>query len=82
MDDLLSRQVPSNIDAEQWLIGAMLIDSRCVSDVVGVLRGKDFYSATNRNIYETIFSMFSFQNLLTLLLCWSACARMGFIPMI
>ncbi|MCL2819456.1 MAG: replicative DNA helicase [Oscillospiraceae bacterium] len=60
MDDLLHRQVPHSTEAEQSVIGAMLIDSRCVSDVIGILRTQDFYSATNRNIFETIFSMFSF----------------------
>jgi len=60
MDDLLQRQVPHNIEAEQSVIGAMLFDSRCVSDVIGILRGKDFYSTINRNIFETIFSMFNF----------------------
>jgi len=60
MDDLLSRQVPHSTEAEQSVIGAMLIDSRLVSDVIGILRSKDFYSTINKNIFETIFSMFSF----------------------
>jgi len=61
MDDLLHRQVPNNIEAEQNVIGAMLNDNHCVSDVIGILRAKDFYSITNRNMFETIFSMFSFK---------------------
>jgi len=60
MDDLLSRQVPHDIWAEQSVLGSMLIDSRCVGDVIGVLRAEDFYSTVNKNIFETIFSMFSF----------------------
>jgi len=60
MDDILHRQVPHNIEAEQSVIGAMLIDSRTVSDVIGILSSGDFYSTTNRNIFETMFSMFSF----------------------
>ena len=60
MDDLLSRQIPHSTEAEQAVLGSMLIDSRCVSDVIGVLRPVDFYSTINRNIFETIFSMFSF----------------------
>jgi len=60
MDDLLHRQVPNNIEAEQNVIGAMLNDNHCVADVVGILRSKDFYSITNRNIFKTIFSMFCF----------------------
>jgi len=60
MDDLLHRQVPHNLEAEQSVIGAMLIDQRTVSDIMGILRAEDFYSTVNRNIFETMFSMFSF----------------------
>lgn len=61
MDDLLSRQIPHSVEAEQAVIGSMLIDSRCVGDVIGVpLRGEQFYSEVNRNIFETIYSMFSY----------------------
>jgi len=60
MDDLLHRQIPHSVEAEQAVLGSMLIDSRCAGDVIGVLRGVDFYSVINRNIFETIFSMFSF----------------------
>ena len=60
MDDFLHRQIPHSIEAEQAVLGSMLIDSRCVGDVIGILRAKDFYSSVNRNIFETIFSMFSF----------------------
>ena len=60
MDDLLHRQVPHSIEAEQAVLGSMLIDSRCVGDVVGILRAEDFYSTINRNIFETVFSMFNF----------------------
>jgi len=60
MDDLLHRQVPHNLEAEQSVIGAMLIDPRTVSDIMGILKAGDFYSVINRNIFETMFSMFSF----------------------
>ncbi|MCL2661711.1 MAG: replicative DNA helicase [Oscillospiraceae bacterium] len=58
MDDLLHRQVPHSMEAEQAVLGSMLIDSRCVGDVVGILNATDFYSTVNKNIFETIFSMF------------------------
>jgi len=60
MDDLLSRQIPHSIEAEQSVIGSILIDSRCTGDVIGILGANDFYSTLNKNIFETIFSMFSF----------------------
>ncbi len=61
MPDILTpRQLPNNLEAEQAVLGAMLIDSRCVADVLGVLKSDDFYMDVNRNIFETIYSMFSF----------------------
>ena len=35
--ELLSRQAPQALDAEQSVLGSMLIDERCVPDVVGLL---------------------------------------------
>ena len=60
MDDLLHKQIPHSTEAEQAVIGSILIDSRCVADVVGVLRTDDFYSSANKDIFETIFSMFNY----------------------
>ena len=57
---LLTRQVPQSLEAEQSVLGAMLIDSRCVPNVIGVLRPEDFYLQQNRDIFETIYSMFNF----------------------
>ncbi|NLT12910.1 MAG: replicative DNA helicase [Clostridiales bacterium] len=60
MDELLGRQMPHSIEAEQAVLGSMIIDSRCIGDVVGVVKAADFYSSTNRAIFETIFSMFTY----------------------
>jgi len=60
MDELLTHQVPQALEAEQSVLGAMLIDSRCIPEVVGMLQAEDFYQAQNREIYEAIFAMFNF----------------------
>ena len=60
MDELLGRRAPQSLEAEQAVLGSMLIDSRCISDVIGILRPEDFYLQQNREIYETIYSMFNF----------------------
>ncbi|MDD3164783.1 MAG: replicative DNA helicase, partial [Oscillospiraceae bacterium] len=60
MDELLQRQVPHSLEAEQSVLGSMLIDARCVSDVIGMLKPEDFYLQQNRDIYEAIYSMFNF----------------------
>ena len=41
-------------------LGSILIDSRCITEVVGILRPEDFYLQQNREIYETIYTMFNF----------------------
>ncbi|MBQ6249307.1 MAG: replicative DNA helicase, partial [Oscillospiraceae bacterium] len=58
LDDLLSRAMPHSAEAEQAVLGAMLIDADCVKDVVEQLRPEDFYLRQNRDIYETITQMF------------------------
>ena len=64
MDELLARQAPHSLEAEQAVLGAILIDSRCVADVIGVLRPEDFYLEQNQTIFETIYSMFNFSQVI------------------
>ena len=59
-EELLSRQAPQSLEAEQAVLGSILIDSRCVADVIGILRPEDFHLQQNRDIYETIYTMFNF----------------------
>ncbi len=59
MDELLMRQMPQSIEAEQAVIGSMLIDPVCVADVIEQLRPDDFYAEENQHIFETIYSMFN-----------------------
>ena len=59
-EELLVRQLPHSAEAEQAVLGSMLIDPRCVPEVIEALRPEDFYLRPNREIYETIYSMFNF----------------------
>ena len=59
-EELNFKQVPQSLEAEQAVLGSILIDSRCLTDVVGILQPKDFYLQQNREIYETIYTMFNF----------------------
>ena len=64
MEDILGRQAPHSLEAEQSVLGSMLIDSRCVNDVIGMVRPDDFYLQANRDIYETIYEMFSYSQVI------------------
>ena len=54
-DALLTNQMPHSPEAEQAVLGSMLIDADCVKDVMDQLQTQDFYLRTNRDIFETIY---------------------------
>ena len=60
MDELLAKQPPHSLEAEQSVLGAILIDSQCITEVVGIVKPEDFYLQQNREIYEAIYTMFNF----------------------
>lgn len=49
---------PQNLDAEQSVLGAMLIDQEAVSKTVEVLQPGDFYRDANGRVFEAIVSLF------------------------
>ena len=59
-EQLLARQMPHSLEAEQSLLGSILIDSSILPDVIGMVTPEDFYLQQNREIYETIYTMFNF----------------------
>ena len=60
MNELDNLALPHSVEAEQAVLGSMLIDARCVPEVIDQLRPDDFYVKQNREIYETIYSMFNY----------------------
>ena len=58
LDELLAKQVPYSIEAEQAVLGSMLIDPKHIPDVMEVLKQEDFYLENNRILYEAMQKMF------------------------
>ena len=59
-DELLLKQLPHSVEAEHAVLGSMLIDPRCVPEVIDKVRPDDFYLRQNKEIYETIYTMFNY----------------------
>ena len=59
-EELLLKQLPHSVEAEQAVLGSMLIDPRCVPEVIDKLKPDDFYLRQNKEIYETVYSMFNY----------------------
>ena len=57
--DAFAPGAPHSAEAEQAVIGSMLISPSCVPDVLPVLRADDFYFPQNKTLYEAFVSMFT-----------------------
>ena len=58
--ELTSRQMPHSLEAEQAVLGSILIDSSCVPNIIGIVKPEDFYLQQNKEIFETVYTMFNF----------------------
>ncbi len=54
----LGRIPPQSIEAEQSVIGSMLIDKEVIPVVMEVLKPEDFYRPDHKEIYEVIIELF------------------------
>jgi replicative DNA helicase len=52
------RQPPQDIQAEQSVLGGMLLSKDAIADVVEVLRSSDFYRPAHQVIYDTILNLY------------------------
>ena len=49
--------IPHNIEAEEAVLGSLLIDPRAFDDVAPLVRAGDFYAAKNRAVFEAMAAM-------------------------
>jgi len=56
---LLDRVPPQNVEAEQSVLGAMLIEREAISRVAEILRPEDFYREAHRLIYNAIVELYN-----------------------
>lgn len=52
------RTPPQDMDAEQCVLGAMLMSKDAIADVVEVLRGTDFYRPAHEQVYDAIIDLY------------------------
>jgi replicative DNA helicase len=56
---LLDRVPPQNVEAEQSVLGAMLIEREAISRVAEFLQKEDFYREAHRLIYDAIIQLYN-----------------------
>ena len=52
------RTPPQDMNAEQCVLGAMLMSKDAIADVVEVLRGNDFYRPAHEQVYEAVIDLY------------------------
>ena len=58
-DPLLSKVPPHDMDAEEALLSAVLIDNDNLFDVIDILKPEDFYKKAHERIFNAILELFS-----------------------
>ncbi len=59
MENAMPKVMPHHKEAEQSILGAMLIDAECVTTVFEALKEDDFYLEANRLIYGAMQALFN-----------------------
>ncbi len=57
MAENLIRSMPCNVEAEQYVLGAVIFDNDCISDVLEKLRPEDFYLEPHKRIYTAMMNL-------------------------
>ncbi len=58
-DSLIGRELPYSLEAEQTVLGALLLDPSVLSTVLDYLKPECFFREQHREIFSTIIRMFS-----------------------
>lgn len=56
---MIDRVPPQNVEAEQSVLGAMMIEREAISKVVEVLKPEDFYREAHRLIFNAMLELFN-----------------------
>jgi len=56
-DDILRRVPPQNLEAEQCVLGAILLDNEAINHALEILVPEDFYRDSHREIYRAMIEL-------------------------
>ncbi len=57
MDELNIREIPKNLEAEQSLIGSLIIENKLIPEIEGIVVPEDFYHKDMMLVYEAILDL-------------------------
>ena len=57
--DEISQLMPQNIDAEEAILGAVLVNPVCLTKVIDYIKPESFYKPAHRYVYEAMIQLFN-----------------------
>lgn len=58
-DPYLNKVPPKNLDAEESILSAMMLDKNCLEDVFGIIKAEDFYKNSHKSVFSAMQCLFS-----------------------
>ena len=56
---MIGRIPPHSLEAEQSVLGAMILDKEAINTAIEMIRPYDFYRQANKEIFEAILTLFN-----------------------
>ncbi len=75
--DLSGVNIPYNLDAEQSVLGAVLMDGEAMSELATILQPDHFYVSLNKAVYGVMLNMFVTGDRIDVVTVLEACMRQG-----
>ena len=51
--------MPNSLEAEQAVLGCVIIDNLCQTEVMTIIKPEDFYSEAHKSIFEAMGKVFN-----------------------
>ena len=53
----IARSLPCNVEAEQYVLGSIIFDNECISDIMSTLKTDEFYLEQHKVIYAAMLEI-------------------------
>ncbi|MFC5802760.1 replicative DNA helicase [Streptomyces formicae] len=57
-DEIITRTPPQDVDAEQCVLGGMLLSKRAIAEVVEILEPEDFYRPAHETVFRAVLDLY------------------------
>ena len=78
--DLAGLALPYNVEAEESVLGSLLIDGELIGEIIQLVHPEHFYADVNRGVYEAIFNLYTHSQTVDFVTLIDECKLQGVFP--